>query len=163
VLKRHAIRQLDQVALEQHSVFRIAAVARLTDVAVGLPAQRRAAAQAIAASSAGLKVEGRNPVSRCEILDVGSDLDHLCRELVPEDARRLDARSHAGAKNQIEVAHAATLDANQRLVRCRHGSWDLLNLQYLRSSEFIQDNCFHPAQRFADAFAAETAALRASR
>ena len=73
------------------------------------------------------------------------------------------SRSHAGAKNQIEVAHAATLDANQRLVRCRHGSWDLLNLQYLRSSEFIQDDCFHPAQRFADAFAAETAALRASR
>jgi hypothetical protein len=62
---------------------------------------------------------------------------------VPENPRQFDARPRTGAQNQIEVAYAATTDADERLIRTRLGSRYLAHLENFRATKRINDHCLH--------------------
>jgi hypothetical protein len=62
---------------------------------------------------------------------------------VPENTRRFDARPRTGAQNQIEVAYAATTDADERLIRTGLGPRYIAHLENFRSTKGINDHCLH--------------------
>ena len=79
-----------------------------------------------------------HPLAQTLRLHLRPERDDLAGDLVTEYPARLSARNFAAARENVVMADARGINANEDIIRARFGTIDLRGLQHFRTAEVAE-------------------------